>query len=249
MKAFLLTAVTALACSGSVFAQKDLFLNFPPDVRWDVGLNYGASTITRPLGPEKLYQGTRTAVVKEYGAKATYMVSPHFHVAYELGIRKWESFGTWSNPYYQNTALKNTDITFQLGKPSISNSLQFNYVMPFYTKHQVWNKANLYFGATIGMVNTVSDGSTGYSRYNAPPDSSYRYVSSYNYGAAIGVNLGVHAGYSYYFWRRLGVNVEIAARYVSMYGEKVNGIQDNHGTSKYHMMFFPQTVGIRYRMY
>ena len=87
----------------------------------------------------------------------------------------------------------------------------------------------------------------GYSRYNAPPDSSYRYISSYNYGMGIGYSFGVQAGYTYYIMPRWGLNVEIAARYVEVGTDKTNGLNDDHGTHKYHMLFLPQTFGIRYR--
>jgi len=247
MKGILLTAVAVMALSGSVLAQDQLWENFPPELRWDVGFNYGASGITRPLGPEKAYQGTRTNVVPDYSFKVVYAIDPNWNVHFDVGWRTWESFGTWANPSTMGTTLKNTDVKFQLGKPALTESVQFNYVLPFYSDYKIFNKANIYFGVMLGLVNTVSDGSTGYSKYNAPPDSSYRYISSYNYAAGIGYSFGVQVGYTYYIRRRLGVNIELGARYVEMGTDKTNGLNDDHMTNRYHMLFLPETVGIRYR--
>lgn len=250
MKAFLLAAAAVITLSGTVFGQRAaIWENFPPDLRWDAGVNAGFSGITRPTGPEKDYQGTRTHVVPEYSARVVYAADEHWNINFDLGFRTWESYGTWKNPSTMGTSLKNTEVKFQLGKPAISESIQVNYVIPFYTKYRTYNKANLYFGAMLGMVTTVSDGSVGYSRYNAPPDSSYRYISSYNYGSGIGFSFGLQAGYTYYILRRWGINVEVSARYVDVGTEKVNGLNDDHNTHRYQLLFLPQTIGIRYRFH
>ncbi len=247
MKGILLTALSVLALSGNMFAQRTLWENFPPEIRWDIGIDGGFSGITRPLGPEKAYQGTRTKVVPDYNVKLTYAITPNWNINCEVGSRTWESYGTWANPYYMGGALKNTEIKFQLGKPAITESFQLNYSIPFYSRFKIFQRATLYFGVTLGLVTTVSDGSTGYSRYSAPPDSSYRYISSYNYAAGVGYSFGAQVGYTYYIKRRWGVNVELAARYVEMGTGKTNGLSDDHMTNRYHMIFLPQTFGIRYR--
>lgn len=247
MKGFLLTAALLLAFTGGAFAQTNVWNNYEVDRRWDIGFNYGASSITRPLGPEKAYQGSRTNVVPEFSLKLQYVITPHWHLAFELGARTWESYGTWSNPSTYGTQLKPTEVKFQLGKPAITETFQLNYVIPFYSEYRVLNRANLYFGVSAGLVTTVSDGSQSFGKYNAPPDSSYRYINGYNYGAGIGYNVGIQAGYTYYIMRKWGVNVELGARYVNMTADKVNGLADAHGTTKYNMLFFPGTVGVRYR--
>ncbi len=248
MKAFLLTVASALMCSVSAFAQRDIAPNFPPDYRWDIGINYGGSAISRPLGPQSDYQGNRTDIVPEYGVRVTRFINPHWSVGYDLAFRRWETYGTWSNPYLMGTSLKKTDVKFTLGNPAISNSIQVNYILPFYTKYSSYNKANINFGITLGVVNTVSDASTGYTKYNAAPDSNYKYISNYNYASAMGYSIGAQIGYTYYITPRLGVNVEVAARFVSMTAERANGVNDVHGTDKYHLLFLPQTFGIRYRL-
>lgn len=250
MKALLLTAAAVFAFTGSIFAQRQaIWENFPPDLRWDGGINYGASGITRPQGPANDYIGARTNVVPELSAKVVYALDEHWNIAAELGMRTWESFGTWSNPYLMGQSLNKTEIKFQMGKPALTESFQLNYVIPFYSKWKTYNKANLYFGVNFGLVTTLSDGSKGFSKYNAAPDSSYRYMSSYNYGAGIGYSFGVQAGYTYYFLRRWGLNVEIGARFVDVGTMKANGTFDDHGTHRYHMLFLPETIGVRYRFH
>ncbi|WP_133162688.1 hypothetical protein [Flavipsychrobacter stenotrophus] len=247
MKGFFLTAALFLGLTGGAFAQTNVWNDYGVDRTWDIGFNYGASTITRPNGPEKFYQGSRTNVVPDFSIKLQYVVTPHWHLAFDLGWRTWESYGTWSNPYTYGTQLSPTEVKFQLGKPAITETFQLNYVIPYYSKYKVLNRANLYFGVSAGLVTTVSDGSQSFGKYNNRPDSSYRYVNGYNYGMGIGYSVGVQMGYTYYFLRKWGVNVELAARYVNMTASKENGLADAHGTTKYNMLFFPQTFGIRYR--
>ena len=250
MKAFLLTAATVIGLTGSLFAQRQaIWENMPPDLRWDVGFNYGASGITRPLGADNDYQGDRTNIVPDYSLKVVYAADEHVNLVAELGSRKWEAYGTWSNPYLLGTNLKKTTVAFQMGAPALTQSFQVNYVKPYYSKFKNYNKANWYCGIMLGLVTTVSDGSTGYSRYNAPPDSSYRYVSNVNYAAGIGYSFGVQAGFTYYVLRRWGINAEIAARYVEVGTHKTNGISNDHNMHHYRMLFLPQTIGIRYRFH
>ena len=247
MRGSILTAALSFILAGSAFAQTNVWQNYGVDRRWDIGVNYGASSITRPLGPEKNYQGSRTNVVPETSITLQYVIDPHWHINFNLGWRTWESYGTWSLPYTNGAQLKPYEVKFQLGKPALTETFQLNYVIPFYSEYHVLNRANLYFGVSGGLVTTVSDGSVGYSKYNNQPDSSFRYVSSVNYGKGIGYQVGVQAGYSYYFLRRFGVNVELGARFTRVTTDRTNGMAADNGTIAYRMMFFPGTVGLRYR--
>lgn len=249
MKGFLFTAAVFLGLTGSAFAQTNVWNDYKVDRHWDIGFNYGASSITRPLGPEQAYQGTRTKVVPDYSLHVQYVVTPHWHLAFDLGVRTWESYGTWTNPYTNGTSLKSTDVTFQIGKPAVTETFQLNYAIPFYSQYDVVNRANIYFGVAAGLVTPVSDGSTGYTKYNHLPDSSYRYVSNYNYAAGIGYSVGAQVGYTYYFKRKWGVNVELDARYVNVGTSQTNAVADDHGTSHYNLLYFAGSLGIRYRFH
>jgi hypothetical protein len=244
----LLLPVLLLTCISTVHAQRlGLWDNDPPEHRWDVGVNLGGSIITRPLGPQDAYTGDKTSIVADYGVRVVRSLGEHWNVALDIGFRKWESNGTWYNNYYGGKKLNPTPIRFQMGRPAISQSVQLNYVIPTYSRFRKINRSNLYFGVLFGLVTTVSDGSTQYSKYNAEPDSSYRYVSGYNYGAGIGYSFGGQVGYTYYVLRRWGINAEFSTRYADVGTEKVNGIHNAHMTNRFRTVYFAQTFGIRYR--
>jgi hypothetical protein len=247
MKAILLSAFLMVAAVSGVRAQYEPWKSFPPDPKWEVGASYGASIITNPKGPLNDYQGTTNKIVKDISIKATYMLNPRWNVSFDLGFRKWETYGVWQQPYLMGQSLKPTNVKFVFGNPAISHSLQVNYCFPHYNKHEMVNNANIYVGATLGLVTTVNDGSTDYAPYNAAPDSNYRVVATYNYPKGIGYNIGIHGGYTRYIYKRIGVNIEASARYVRMGTDKPNGSSYVDGNSKYHMMFFPVNFGIKYR--
>ena len=239
MKAFLLTAAALVAYAGSMFAQ-----NLPPDYYWELGVNGGMSTITRPLGPANAYQGTRSNFVHDYSARLDYFLSPHWMLHLDIGDRKWESYGNWSPQDKYGVTLKPTGETFLIADHAVSSSVGFNYVIPFYTSYSEFNRANLYFGVMLGLVNTINDGSISYAKYNHAPDSSYTYTSKYDYGSGSGYNFGVQVGYTYYIIPRLGLNVELAMRYAH-----VKTIDEHYASenSKFYLLYFPETVGIRWR--
>lgn len=239
MKALLLSAAALLAFAGTSLAQ-----NLPPQYDWEVGLNGGLSVMTRPLGPAIGYQGTRTNIVHDYSVRVNWHLHEHWFVAFDLGDRKWESFGNWT-PYTLNgRPLKSREISFLEASNAISESFQLNYNIPFYTRFHTFNRSNLYFGVTLGLVTTMNDGSLGYSKYNALPDSGYTYVSNYHYGYGIGFSYGLQMGYTYYIIPRLGLHVELAARYAGVATHTTQYAGEN---ANYHLLYFPETVGIRWR--
>ncbi|MES2700998.1 MAG: hypothetical protein V4649_00070 [Bacteroidota bacterium] len=242
MKALFLSIVALLGCAGTVSAQYNYAL--PPMYSWEVGINGGLSVATRPTGPAEVYQGSRTDIVHDFSARIGYYFSEHWMMALDIGDRRWESFGTWTLPTTFGQSLQPRNISFLIADHALSSSIQMNYVIPFYTRYRTYTKANLYFGVLVGMVNTFNDGSIGYSRYNAAPDSSFMYTSSYNYQHGIGYSLGLQAGFTYYVVPRLGLNIELGTRYVDI------GTHEQryaHQNARYHLLYFPQTVGIRWR--
>ena len=239
MKAFLLTAATIMAFAGSMFAQ-----NVTETYNWEVGLNGGFCGFTRPLGPTTAYQGTRTNLVHDYSAKITYYFNEHWNLSFDLGSRQWKSFGSWPLNDVNGQSLKPREVAFLVADRAISESFQFNYVIPFYTPYGDFNRANLYFGALLGLVTTTNDGSMGFSKYNAAPDSNYTYTSSYNYGYGIGFSYGLQAGYTYYVFSRLGINVELGMRYSSVQTQDTRYASENN---HFHLLYFPETIGLRWR--
>ena len=239
MKGLLLTAAALMVCAGSMFAQ-----NLPPDYSWEVGLSAGLSAITRPLGPADAYQGTRTNLVHDYAFKATYYFNEHWFLSFDLGERQWETSGTWQLQDAYGQQLQSRPITFLVADHAINESFEFNYAIPFYTRYNTFERSNLYFGVMLGMMTTTNDGSLSYSKYNAPPDSSYTYMSKYDYGFGMGITFGLQVGYTYYIVPRLGVNVELAARYA---GVKTNDEHYDSENDRYHLLYFPETIGLKWR--
>lgn len=239
MKAFLLTAAALMACAGSMFAQ-----NLAPVYDWEVGLSGGFSVITRPLGPAPGYQGTRTNVVHDYSLKATYYFNEHWNLSLDIGTRQWETFGTWQLNDANGQQLKSRNITFVVADHAVSESIQMNYLIPFYAQYSNFNRANVYFGLMFGLVTTVNDGAMGFSKYNAAPDSNYTYTSKYDYGYGIGASYGAQVGFTYYIIPRLGVNVELAARYA---GVRTHDSRYGSENDHFHLLYFPETIGLKWR--
>lgn len=239
MKAFLLTVAAIAACASSMFAQ-----NLPHDYNWEVGINGGWSAITRPLGPATAYQGTSTKTVHDLSFRVNYYVSPHWMLNLDLGGRRWESYGDWQLVDNQGVSLQPRPVTFMVADYALNENVGINYLIPFYTRYTDYNKANIHFGASIGIMQTINDGSIGYSSYKSSPDSNYRYVSHYNYAAGSGYDFGIQLGYTWYIVPRLGLNIDLAVRYAHI------KTQDEHYGSennKFYLLYFPETLGLRWR--
>jgi len=245
MKAFLFTVASVLAFASGVKAQSILYSsNLPPDYNWEVGANFGLSVPTRPVGPAESYVGRSTRIVHDYSVRLNYFFTPHWMLSVDLGDRRWESKTTWIPNDLHGQTLKPREVNFLIADHAINECVGINYVIPFYTKYNTFNRANVYFGTNVGMVQTLNDGSTKYSRYNAPPDSFYTYVSRYDYGSGTGFTFGAQVGFTFYIVPRLGVNLDLAARYVTMHTTDVNYRAEN---STVTLLYFPETLGIRWR--
>jgi hypothetical protein len=239
MKAFLLTVTALMVYAGSVFAQ-----NLPPDYSWEVGVNAGQSAITRPLGPAEAYSGKRTNLVLDYSVRLNYFLTPNWMLNLDIGNRKWETFGNWVENGKFGTALKSEPVSFLIADNAITEMVGINYVIPFYTEYNTFNRSNINFGVALGLVTTTNDGSLSYSTYKSAPDPSFTYTSRYDYGYGIGYTFGVQAGYTYYIIPRLAINVDLAVRYADV---RTNDIHYDHENSRYYLLYFPETLGIRWR--
>lgn len=239
MKSFLLTIAGVMAFAGITFGQ-----NLPPDYYWEVGFNMGYSNFVRPSGPAESYKGTRTRPSTDKSLRLNYYASPNWMISLDLGARRWETSGDWVVNSQLGQKLKPKKVTFLLAEQAINESVGINYVIPFYSGYNTFNKANLTFGVNFGLMQTMNDGSMGYSRYKEGPDSNLTYLSSYNYESGLGYNVGINIGYTYYIIPRLGINIDLAARYA-----RINTGDSRYGSvnSRYELLYFPQTLGLRWR--
>lgn len=239
MKALLLTVAAVVAFAGSMFAQ-----NLPPDYHWEVGINGGVSGFTRPLGPANEYQGTQTNTVPDFSIRVNYYFNPHWMLNLDIGDRKWQSSAAWQLNDQLGQQLQPRRVDILIASNAINESFGLNYIIPFYDEYRSFNKANLNFGVTGGLITTVNDGSIGYSKYNAAPDSGYTYVSHYDYGFGVGYTLGIQMGFTYYVTPRLGVNIDLAMRYVNV---GTNDQRYDSENSHFYLLYFPETIGLRWR--
>ncbi len=240
MKSLLLAVTASLAIAGSALAQ-----NLPPSYRWEVGVNGGYSIITRPAGPPEVYKGNTTNLVKDYSLRASYYFNWRWMMSLDVGNRRWESTGEWDLQDRFGKKYKTIPMNFLIASHAVTTTVSMNYVIPFYTQFTTFNRANLYFGAMAGMVNTINDGSRAYSRYSSATDSSTTYVSGYNYSAGMGYTLGLHTGFIYYIVPRFGVSAEAGIRYVNLRTNDQGWAEPNNHIQLAH---FPATVGIRWRI-
>lgn len=239
MKSILLTVAALAVIASNAFSQ-----NLPPEYGWEVGVNGGYSVITRPVGPPAVYTGTRTNIVKDISLRASYYFNWRWMISLDVSDRKWETYGQWNLTERFNQPVGPVDVNFLLADHALTQSIQMNHVIPFYTRFRDYNKANLYFGVQAGLVETVNDGSRAYSKAKTANDTSFTYVSGFHYNSGMGYSVGLQAGFIYYIVPRLGVTAELAMRYVN-----VKTIDQNFTAplSNYQLLHFPQTVGIRWR--
>lgn len=240
MRAFLLTtALLVTTAIGSAQAQQ------AADFNWELGLNGGVNSNTVPGGNSKLYDGTKGTWNAAGSFKVAYNINENWQIGGELGAQKWVTTGMWPINDANGQTLESRKVTFVIANPAMSICAQANHMTPTYSEYKHYNKTNLYYGITLGILPTLNDGQVSHSKYNQAPNPSYVYTSQYDYGYGMGFTAGVQIGYSYYFIPRFGVNIEAAGRYAMVGTSDVNY---DHINERYHTFYFPVTVGIRYRM-
>jgi hypothetical protein len=218
--------------------------NFPPDYHLEIGFNVGKSVATLPGHISAPYAGTEIHWKPDYSVRINYSWDPHWQICADFGTRRWISYGNWNLQDNYGKSLGYKKITFLIADPAMNFAAEFNRLIPFYSAFHKYNKSNLYFGVMAGLMATVNDGSIHYDLNDKAPNPNYQYASQYNYGPGIGINLGVQVGYTYYFIPRFGVNVELAGRYAYI---GTDDTKYDHVNSRYHLLYFPETVGLRYR--
>ena len=239
MRSFLLTIIAVAAAVCQLQAQ-----NFPPDYRFEAGVNFGGNVITMPKGPQGEYQGSKTNWMPTGALTFNYNFSNYWQLGGEIGASTWKTTGSWPLTDAYGKTLQNKDVTFLVANPAINVSAVGNRLVPFFSKYKDYNKANFYYGVMLGVIATVNDGGTMQSNYNASPDQQFVYTSQYNYGYGIGYTAGAQVGLSYYISENLGINIQGAARYAKV---GTDDTRYGHVNANFHLWYFPCTVGFRLR--
>jgi hypothetical protein len=239
MKSFLLGTITLLTISGNLWAQ-----NFPPDYRLEFGINGGIAPFTLPKGVDPLYRGSATVMPATESLNFQYNISQNWQVGGDLGITSWKTKTTWPLNDANNQQLQSGNVTINIAKPEVGFCAQLNRVKAYYSEYKEFNKANLYYGVSLGLAVTVNDGGMANSLYNQTPDPNYTYTSQYNYGYGIGYIAGVQVGFTYYVIEHLGFNIELAGRYTDI---GTSDTRYDHENARFNLMYFPCKVGLRLR--
>lgn len=239
MKSFLLAATLLCTLPGKIFAQ-----NFPPDYRYEFGINGGIAPFTIPNGVDDRYKGDNAGVPPAASINFNYNISQNLQVGAELGMTTWKTTSNWNLTDAYGVQLKPRTVTFSIAKPAITSIVQFNFVKPYYSSYKEYNKANVYAGVAAGLTYTVNDGGLETATYNVAPNPSLVYTKQYNYGYGIGYVVGAQIGVSYYVVEHIGFNVEVQGRYTDV---GTSDTRYGHVNSRYNLFYFPIKAGIRFR--
>ncbi len=230
MKSFFL-GICTLVLSSSIYGQY-----------YEVGLNGGISTITKPNG--SLYQGSKSNW--SYAAQASfhYNITEEWQVGLSVGLTRWERTGQWPLRSTNGDSLGNRDVNFLIADRAVSTALQLNRVISFYKPHEAFARSSVYFGASVGATFIGNDGKITYTRQNPNTPVEYVYTSDFHYEAGYGFLLGLQVGYTYYINEHFGINADFAPK-VSFVKTKDPRYAAANDT--YHLFYFPTTIGLHYR--
>lgn len=228
----------------AITTANSLFAQLPADYRFELGVNGGISANTLPTGPDPLYTGTKTIPSAEFSARFHYNLNENWQIGIDLGRSKWTTTANWALTDVNGQTLQSKKVTFNIAEPATSFCAQLNRLKGYRSRYKEYNKANFYYGISLGTIVAANDGSMGQSAYGQSPDPKLMYTSSYNYGYGIGYLAGLQVGLSYYIWENFGVNFEIAGREAYVWN---NDSRYSHANDEYNIFYFPITVGLRYR--
>ncbi|HTN46504.1 MAG TPA: hypothetical protein VL098_09170 [Flavipsychrobacter sp.] len=211
--------------------------------KFELGFNGGLSNTAKPT--KTLYDGDEGKWTYATGLNLHYNINRNLQAGLDVQMTRWERKTEW--PLYgtnnQYMGMRNVDYIF--AERALSFALRFNYVIPFEARYEDFVRSSLYVGISAGAVATGSEGKIEYARALPNSPSDFNYVSKYQYESGYGGLLGAQIGYSYYFSRVIGVNIEFAPKFASV---KTTDSRYNHANNTYNILYFPTTLGLRIRL-
>ena len=226
-----LVTFLGLCCFFSASAQK-----------YEIGVVGGVSNTSRVK--ESLYSGDEGKWTYATGINFHLNITPHFQAGIEAGMTSWERSTDWALDGYNNQSLGTKEVNYIFADRALSLAFRVNYVLPFYTRYEDFVRSSFYAGVSFGGVATGSEGNIEYSRANPNTPAEYRYVSKFQYESGYGTVLGLQAGYTYFFSKALGVNIEFAPK---MAWVKTADAKYGYANDTYNVLYFPATLGLRFR--
>lgn len=230
MVRLIITSVIVFSCL-SVSAQK-----------FEIGINGGGSNPVRVN--ESQYSGDHGCWSYYAGVNFHYNLSPHFQIGGDVSMTQWKRNEDWNLYAPDNQYLGTKNVTYILADKAYTASVRFNYVIPFYPKYGDYVRSSLYMGVSLGGIVTSGNGNIEYSRFNPNTPAEYSYVSKYNYESGYGSTVGAQIGYTYYFSKLVGLNVEFAPKIAWV---KTIDYRYAHANDVYNVIYLPTTIGIRLR--
>lgn len=237
MKRFLVITAIAACSSMSVLAQ-----NPYPDLHNEVGIGGGVSLMTLPKGVA--YTGTE-AKISYYGQLMyTRYIDTRFNVGIEAGVTHWETAGNMPLTATNNVAAGSAATKYLFADRALNFVLRFNR-MHWQTDQFNFQRSYFYYGVALGLVYTnAQDKQLQYAQLNGKKGSENRYISQYNYQSGIGYVAGLQLGYTYFLGKTVGLNIEAAPRFTYVFTEDY---QQVHQNDAYHLLYFPFSVGLKFR--
>ena len=228
----LLLLVAGVLLSNGVYAQT-----------FEIGLNGGVSTTSR--ANNALYQGDDNKWNYAADLSFHYNFTDRWQTGLSIGMTKWERETSWPLIHTNGDSLGTEDIDILIAKRAVSFALQLNHNIPFYDQFGDYIKHNVYMGVSGGAVIVGNDGEAIYSKVNPSTPVEYTYTSEFHFESGYGMLVGIQIGYTYFFSQKVGINVDFAPKWawVRTYDSRYAG-----ANNQYNLMYFPTTVGIRYKI-
>ena len=204
-----------------------LLLPFAASAQTEIGIDGGISANTAPTA-NMPYKSNSPA--PNYAGLASIIFNLSKHCQLGLQVRA-EGLSGRSNHSY-------TDFH---GNEIGDDGKRFVYAAPLLTADVVLNrrvgfgKGYFYYGIAAGGAGSINSHSNGNNVSYRAPDGG------------IGYEAGVQIGYTLGITSSLGVNMELAARYINLSYTAHAPSSSDDALLHYGIVAFPLTIGIRYR--
>lgn len=237
MKRILFLAAMTVGCSLGAYAQ-----NPYPDLHNDIGIGGGVSFMTLPRGTA--YTGT-DANVSCYGHLTyTRYIDYRFSVGIEAGLTHWETSGSQPITGMENSYAGSATTKYLFADRAMNFLLRFNR-MHWQTDQFNFQRSYFYYGVAAGVQYTsAQDKQLQFAQLNNKRGPENRYISQYNYQGGIGYVAGLQVGYTYFFGKTFGLNIEAAPRFTYVFTEDY---QQRHQNDAYHLFYVPVSAGFKLR--
>jgi hypothetical protein len=232
MKRLLLLLISGLGVSAAVTAQPV-----------HLGLSGGVSRNTVPT--RAFDRGDHGTLNYTSALSLHYNINEHWKVGGVFGLTKWRTLADVDLVADNGTVLGNEEVTYLVAERAFTLGAELNYVIPIVPQYADYTTGELYIGISAGGVGTGGDGENVLDRINPRTPRELVYRSEFHYASGYGYFVGAQVGYTHYFSRRIGVDLNLAGRWTA-----VQTTDPRYGgrNERYDMFWYPATIGIKVRL-